>query len=58
MIRPIFSYVSGDLVKSSSYINKSGENPKRLTVIYWEDMVFATSELVEDNWLYIGKDVR
>jgi hypothetical protein len=58
MIRPIFSYVSGDLEKSSSYINKIGGNPNRLTIIYWKDIVFTKSELVEDNWLYVGKDIE
>lgn len=57
MIRPIFSYVSGDLAKSSSYINKIGESTDRLTIIYWEDIVFTKSELAEDNWLYVGKDI-
>jgi hypothetical protein len=35
MIPPIVSITSDELTKSSSYVNQCGENPKRLTLIYW-----------------------
>jgi hypothetical protein len=47
---------SGNFIKSSSYINKTGEHPSYLSAILWNRLVFKEEELCDNNWLYIGSD--
>lgn len=57
MIRPIFNITSGDLTKSSNYINKTGNNPRQFSIMNWNKLVFTREELNDKNWLYVGKDI-
>jgi hypothetical protein len=58
MIKPLFNVVNGNLTKSINYIDKSGNNPKFLSVIRWNKLVFEKNDLTSDNWLYIGSKLE
>lgn len=42
--------------KASNFVNKKGEHPRTLIAMDWHKIVLKSEDLVDDNWLYVGKE--
>lgn len=44
--------------KASSFINKAGIQPQIGRLLHWNKIVLRKEELIDDNWLYVGLDLK